>query len=151
MKTVALIGSQTFAHQIKGYAEEDNKFKIVGYFDDFEEKGCIKEGVPILGKINDIERCYKDGMFDFVFLAAGYNNFDFREKTFNNLKDKVPFANIIMDNVSFDNNVVLGEGIFIGRDSVIGANTVIEDNVFIHGSTILAHDNRIGAHSYISG
>lgn len=151
MKTIALIGSQTFAHQIKGYAEENNKFKVVGFFDDFEEKGCIKDGVPVLGKINEIEKLYKDGLFEYVFFAAGYNNFGFRETAFDNLKGKVPFANIIMDNVRIDNNVTLGEGIYLGKNCVVGADTIIEDNVFIHGSTFLAHDNHIGAHTYISG
>lgn len=151
MDRIALIGSQTFAHQIKGYAEDGNKYKIVGYFDDFEEKECLKDGAPILGKIADIEICYKEGMFDYVFFAAGYNNFEFRERTFNNLKGKVPFANIIMDNVRIGSNVTLGEGVFIGENSKIGSDSVIEDNVFIHGMTFLAHDNHVGAHSYISG
>ena len=49
MKRLALIGSKEFAQQIRGFAEKTGEFMVVGYFDDFEEKGTIIEGLPVLG------------------------------------------------------------------------------------------------------
>ena len=151
MKRLALIGSKEFAQQIRYFAEKPGEFTIVGYFDDYLESGTLVEGLPVLGKCCEIEKEYQKGSFDQIFLAAGYNNFQFREATFMKLKGKVPFANIIMPRVTIGKNVTFGEGIYVGDDSVIGPNSIIEDNVFIHGNTFLAHDNKVCKHSYLAG
>jgi sugar O-acyltransferase (sialic acid O-acetyltransferase NeuD family) len=151
MKKLALIGSKDFAEQIQCFVERTGEFVVVGYFDDFEPKGKIIRSLPVLGRIDEIEDVFKTGVFDNIFLAAGYNNFKFRENVFNDLYGKVPFANIIMPEVTIEENVTLGEGIFIGENSVIGQNTIIEDNVFMHMGTFLSHDNKVGMHTYISG
>ena len=151
MKRLALIGSKDFARQIRSFAADTGKYEVVGYFDDFAPKDTLVDGLPIMGKIEDIVPLYKKDFFDCIFFAAGYNNFKFREETFSALKGKVPFANIIMPNVILLNNVHLGEGVFIGGESVINPNTIIEDNVFLHGYSSIGHDNHIGAHTYISG
>lgn len=151
MKRLALIGSKVFALQIRSFAEKTGEYEVIGYFDDFSPKGTIIEGLPILGKIQDIIPLYQNNVFDCLFFAAGYNNFKFRAETFSALKGKVPFANIIMPNAKLLENVQLGEGVFIGGGTVIDPNTIIEDNVFIHGGSGIGHDNHIGAHTYISG
>lgn len=151
MKRLALIGSKEFAQQIRGFAEKTGQFSVVGYFDDFETKGKIISELPVLGKRNDIELLFKDNVFDEIFLAAGYNNFHFREQAFDELKGKVPFANIIMPDAELSDTTTLGEGIFIGTKTYFGENVVIDDNVFIHGHTFISHDNHIGSHTYISG
>ncbi len=151
MKRLALIGSKEFAEQISELIAMTGQYSIVGYFDDFEEKGTLVRGLPILGKIAEVEFCYSKDLFDCLFFASGYNNFIFRDNTFSTLKGKIPFANIIMPDVEIGKNVRLGEGVFIGNHSIIGNNTIIEDNVFIHGSTNIGHDNRIGRSTYISG
>lgn len=151
MKRLALIGSKEFALQIKEFAESEYDFTVVGFFDDFATKGDMVEGSPILGKISDIESEYAAGRFDCVFLAAGYNNFQFRENTYNCLRGKVPFANIIRKSAIIHKGVSIGEGVFIGGKSVIGANSIIGNNVFIHGGSDIGHDNHIGSHTYISG
>ena len=151
MKRLALIGSKAFAEQIQGFAEETGEFRVVGFFDDFETKGALIRSLPVLGCIDDIETEYRNGIFDCVFLAAGYNNFIFREDVFNRLYNKVPFATIISPSARMGKNVTIGEGVYIGADSYVGDDSVIENNVFIHCYSTVAHNNVIGAHSYISG
>ena len=151
MKRLALIGSKDFAEQIQILAEETGEYKVVGYFDDFEKKGTLIRSLPILGKIEDIETEYRRGKFDSVFLAAGYNNFAFREFVFKTIYGKVPFATIISSSVKVGINVKIGDGVYIGNNTVIGDRTVIGNNVFMHGDTTIAHDNEIGDHTYLSG
>ena len=91
-KRLALIGSKEFAQQIRGFAEDSGEFNVVGYFDDFEKKGAIVEGLPILGCRIDVVESFKNNEFDEIFLAAGYNNFQFREKVFVELNDKIPLV-----------------------------------------------------------
>lgn len=151
MKRLALIGSKEFAEQISEFVAITNEYEVVGYFDDFEKKGSLVRGLPVFGKISEAECCYSNKLFDYLFFAAGYNNFGFRDSTFSSIKGKIPFANIIMPDVEIGKDVRLGEGIFIGNHSIIGNNTIIEDNVFLHGSSNIGHDNVIGKSTYISG
>lgn len=151
MKRLALIGTKEFSEQIQGFAEATGQFVVVGYFDDFEKKGTIIRSLPVLGNINEIENAFRKGLFDCVFLAAGYNNFTFRENTFNNLSPIIPFANIISPSATIGKNVQLGQGVFVGDNTYIDDRSIIEDNVFIHVGSTLGHNNIIGAHTYISG
>lgn len=151
MKKLAIIGTKEFAFQIKEYATRTGEFEVVGFLDDLVQPGIIINGLPVLGKVDDAECLYEKRDFDCIFIAIGYTRFDLREFYFNKLKGKVPFANIISKSVWVGNNVSIGEGIYIGGDSVIDSNTIIEDNVFIHGGTCIGHDNMVGAHTYISG
>lgn len=151
MKRLALIGSKDFAQQIQIFAEATGEYIIVGYFDDFEEKGVIIRSLPVLGKIDDIETEYKKDLFDCIFFAAGYHNFAFRESAFNKLLGKVPYATIISPSAKIGIDVKIGEGVYIGENTIIGDRTIIDNNVFIHGGTTIAHDNEIGEHTYFSG
>lgn len=151
MKKLALIGSRDFAHQIRQFAEETGNFYLIGYFDDFRIPGELEDGLPVLGKIEDVEALYYRGEFDCLFFAAGYNNYQFRNSVFDKFKGKIPFANIIMPTAVVENDVLLGEGIYIGPRTYIGHSCVIEDNVFIHGDSSIGHDSKIQAHTYLSG
>lgn len=151
MKKLALIGSKDFAVQIRGFAEDTLNYIVVGYIDDFEEVGTMIHGLPVLGSRTDALVLYSQGVFDCLFLAAGYNNFKFREEAFSELKGKIPFANIISKSAHVATDCVLGEGIYIGVNSTIDDRTIIGDNVFIHGGTSIGHDNVINSHTYLSG
>lgn len=151
MKRLALIGPKEFADQIQCFAEKTGEYEIIGYFDDYEPKGKIIRSLPILGKIDEIEEIYKTGAFDYIFLAAGYNNFKFREDVFDGLYGKVPFANIIMPSAKISPDVKLGEGVFVGGGTIIGKGCEIGNNVFIHGSSTIGHENVVGSHTYFSG
>lgn len=151
MKKLALIGSQDFANQIRIFAERTGQFKIVGCFDDFEAKRSIVNNMIVLGKLSDIEDSYNSKLFDCLFCAIGYNNFNFREETFNRYKGKVPFANIIMPTAMVDPTSIIGEGVFIGEKSYIDAEVVIEDNVFLRLDVVIGHNSLIQSHSYFSG
>lgn len=151
MKRLALIGSKDFAQQIRHFACYAGEFETVGYFDDFEEPGKIIEGLPVLGHYSDIVAQFKKGAFDEIFLAAGYNNFQFRESAFTQLKGKVPFATIVDPSAEICRGVTLGEGVYVGRNTIIDDCAVVEDNVFIHRNCLIGHDSLIHSHSYISG
>ena len=151
MEKIALIGSKEFARQIREYAEETMIFKVVGYFDDYESKGKMVDGLPILGKTNEAERLYRQGKFEKIFLAAGYKDFKFRDEIFTKLKGKIPFANIIMPTAIIGKNVQMGEGVFVGSGAVVGSGTILGNNVFIHYGATIGHNNKIGHHTFISG
>ena len=150
-KRLTLIGTKEFSEQIISFANKTGDFEFVGYFDDLIEKGTIINGKPVLGIVEDAIDLYNDGVFDCIFIGIGYTRFDLREHYFNLLKGSVPFANIILKSTKIASNVQLGEGVFVGGESIIDRNAIIGDNVFIHGGTTIGHDNNVGSHTYISG
>ncbi len=151
MNRIVLIGSKEFAQQIRMTVARCGEYKVVGYLDDNEIAGTIIEGLPVMGKLSDADVLYKKGLFDSLFVAAGYLNFTFREKAYSLWKGKIPYANIIDKDAVLAPSVIIGEGVYIGPDSIIDEGTVIGNNVFIHGKTQLGHDNRVGSHTYFSG
>ena len=151
MKRLAIIGTKEFAEQITNYAILTGEFKVVGYYDNIEPKGSIVNGRPVLGIVEDAILGYQNRIFDDIFIGVGYTRFDLRELFYNQLKGKVPFANIIMPSARVQKTAVLGEGVFLGENTFIGEGCKIGNNVFIHASSYIAHDNIIGNHSYLSG
>lgn len=151
MKKLALIGTKEFSEQIYHFAKRTGEFEFVGYFDDLVEKGTVINGYPVLGKVEEAETLYKEGVFDCIFEGIGYTRFDLREYYYDMLKGKVPFANIIDPTAELGRDVKLGEGIYVGRNAIIDDETVIEDNVFIHRNNMVGHNSIVHKHSYLSG
>ena len=151
MKRLAIIGAKEFAEQITDFAIQTGQFEVVGYYDNLVPKGAVVNGLPVLGTVADAVSGFEGHVFDEIFIGVGYTRFDLREQFYLQLKGKVPFANIIMPSARIAESAKLGEGVFIGGQTVIDAGSVIADNVFIHGMSNIGHNNSVGAHTYISG
>lgn len=150
MKKLAIIGSGDLGCLIAYHAIQDNQFQVVGFFDDYAEPGTSVNNIKILGKILDLEKFYMNKVFDAVICGIGYKHLNFRENLFNQLQDKIDFANLIHSSCHLDASCNIGKGIFMLPDSVLDHNVTIENNVVVNLSTTIAHDSLIGAHSFIS-
>lgn len=150
MKKLAIIGSGDFAKQIADFATQTNEYEVVGFIDN-NTKDVIFNGIGIIGSDDDVLTLYKNKVFDYLFIGIGYLSFALREKLFNRFKGKIPFANIIMPGIEIHKTALLGEGVYIGQRTAIGAEAIIEDNVFVHAGSAIAHNCSIGKHTYFSG
>lgn len=150
MKKLALIGSKAYALGIIENMKQIGSHEIVGLIDDFEERGTIVEGLPILGNVSECIGLYKKGVFDCVFIAIGYSSFEGREKIYNSLKGKIPFANIISKTAYIHPTVKLGEGIILSDGAYVGRDATIEDNVAITLKSIVNHGCTIKKHTFFS-
>lgn len=151
MKKLAIIGTKEFAEQITDFAIETGQYEVIGYYDNIEPKGKVVNERPVLGTVADAVEGYNSHVFDEIFIGVGYTRFDLREAFYNELKGKVPFANIIMPSAEVSPSAKLGEGNYVGPHTTIAAHTVVENNVFIHGNCLIGHDSHIKSHSYFSG
>lgn len=151
MKRLAIIGTKEFSQQILGQVEIAGEYDVVGYFDDLTPRGTLISGRPVLGMVCDAPALYDKGQFDYIFIAVGYTRFDLREKFYDSVKGRIPLANIIMPGAIVSEKASIGEGVFIGSGSNIGDGCTVDDNVFMWGDCIIAHDNHIGKHTYLSG
>lgn len=140
MKRLAIIGSGELGQQIRHYAEIENKFQVVGFFDDYADPDSFVEGLPILGNIKEVLQSYKNGLFDVAFVAIGYKHLSFKKQLFTSLHSNIPFATIISNPTYIDPTAQIGDGVILYPGCILDKNVVIDDNVVLNLGTIISHD-----------
>lgn len=150
-KRLAIFGATDLAFQVTEEAIASGEYEVFGYFEDFKSKGTIVNGYKVWGNLEDAFVLYEKKAFDCLYIAVGYNHFDFREYIYNRVKGVIPLANIVSKDAVVYDSASLGEGVYIGARTQVGPYCEIEDNVHINGNIILGHNNKICKHSYLSG
>lgn len=150
MKKIAIVGAGDLGQQIALHIHQDSDDNVIGYFDDFQNKGIEINKIPVLGKLKDIYNLYEEKMFDQILIGIGYNHLSFRKKVYSDLKGKVPFATFIHSTSIVDPTSEVKEGVIIYPGCIIDQRTVIGENTLINLGCTIAHDSKIGKHSFLS-
>ena len=150
MKNLAIIGSGDLGRQIAYHAINDKHYNVVGFFDDFAEKGSLIDGIKILGNLSEIQENFDDAVFDEIIIGIGYKHLQFRETLFIQLQNKVEFAKIIHSSCYVDPSCKIGEGVCMFPGTVLDQNVTIEDNVLINIDCTIAHDSKIKTNTFLS-
>ena len=150
MRKIAIIGSGDLANQITHYAETDLSYEVVGFFDDFINKGDIVNGKVILGGSDLIVKNFKLNVFDSLVIGIGYRHLDFRASIFEKFYGNIPFENLIHSSCSVDTTANIGAGVVLFPNSIIDMNVTIGNNVLLNIDCAIAHDTKIGNHSFLS-
>lgn len=150
MKRIAIIGSGQLGQQISHHIQYDTKDKVIGYFDDFAEKGTLINGLPIIGKTTEVLNSFQKGIFDFLLIGIGYNHIESRKTFYNSFEFEIPFYTFIHSSCIIDPSAKIGKGTVIYPGCIIDKNTVIKDNVLINIGCSIAHDSIISSHSFLS-
>jgi sugar O-acyltransferase (sialic acid O-acetyltransferase NeuD family) len=150
MKQIAIIGSGHLGQQILYHIHSDTDHKVVGFFDDFQEKGNTIKNIQILGNTNDVEELFKQNIFDELIIAIGYKHLEFKKQLFENFKNKIPFHTFIHSTSIVDPTAKIGQGSVIYPNCMIDQDVEIGDNVMINISCSVAHDSVINKHCFLS-
>lgn len=150
MKRLAIIGSGDLAQQIAYLVRTDEKFDVVGYFDDFKESGILINGIPVLGTVADITLKYQLNLFDQLIIGIGYKHMEFKKDLYLRLSPYIPFAKFIHSSCVCDNSVTIGDGSILYPGCIIDQNVTIQENVLVNLGCCISHDGVIGAHSFLS-
>ena len=149
MKNLIIIGAGaygreafTLGRQSHGYGTD---FIIKGYLDSNLNALDSFNGYPkILGTVEAYE-VKKDDVF--ICAIGGVNR---RKKTVDQILEKNgTFINLIHKSAYIGDSVELGQGIFMGYDTVISNETKVEDYVLINSRALIGHDCTIGRFSLI--
>lgn len=164
-KPLAIIGTRSGADGLM-QAAEDMGIEVAGWFDQYYTNTSSFAGLPILGSELDITQAHKD-QFDF-FLGSFYagnpvldnpahNGQALRQQRIKLIREKqLPLINLIAASSYVHPSCQLGQGIFLGHNTIIRANCKLGDfSYFCHASGIghhvQVHDNVIMmAHSVAS-
>lgn len=150
MKRIVIIGAGDLGQQIAHFVTTDNQFDVVGYVDDWQQKGALVMGKPVLGCINELLTLYNEGLFDEILIGIGYKHFEFRKSLFLKYKDKIPFATFVHSSCYVDPTAEIGEGVVIYPRCIIDRNAHIKDNVFINWGSGIGHDAVLESHSFVA-
>lgn len=150
MKRLVIIGAGELGQQIAHFVTVDQQFNFIGYVDDWQEKGTIINGKPVLGSINNLSKLYSDGAFDEVLIGVGYKHLKFRKALYDRFYGEIPFATFIHSSCYVDPTAEIGEGAVIYPKCIIDKNTHIKNNVLLNWGTGIGHDSILEEHSFFA-
>lgn len=149
MKTLGIIGSGILGLQMAHYAITDKHYKKVVFIDDFAVKGK-KNGYSIVGKTNELQDLYKEGLFDEIIIGIGYKHLQVRKELYERFSNIIPFGKIIHSTCWLDSTAIIKEGCFFYPNSTIDYKSIIMENTIIANDCTIAHDVIINGHSFFS-
>ena len=117
---------------------------------DFTDTGVILNHYPVLGRLDDIEECFKNKIFDELINAVGFTRMEYRKAVFERFENTIPFATFIHSTCLVDSTAKIGKGVVVFPFCILYLDSVIEDDVFIQIRSYVT-DSRVKKHTMISG
>lgn len=150
MKRIAIIGSGHLGEQILHHIHADTDDKVIGFFDDFQERGNTFKNLPVLGGRENIMPSFEQNIFDELVIAIGYKHLTFKKQVFEQFKNKIPFYTFIHSTTIVDPSAKIGAGTIVYPNCMIDQHVEIGENTLINISCSIAHDSVIGNHNFLS-
>lgn len=150
MSRLAIIGSGDLGAQIAHLARSSSHLEPIGFFDDFVNVGEIRHGLPVIGGVSDVGKCFRDGQFDSLLMGIGYKHLEFRCQLFDELHEEIPFAVLIHPSSFVDATCKLGPGVVIYAGCTLDMNVELAGNVLVNAGCVIAHDTRVGHGTFMS-
>lgn len=151
MKKIVLLGSGGHAKSVVDSLEQKGEYEIAGFLDVKGKQTFSYHDYQVIGTDDDIEKLYKQGI-RYAFITIGYlGKPTARELLYDRLQQahfQIPF--IIDASVHIANDVVIGEGTFIGKHVIVNAEAKIGKMCIINSGAIIEHDCQIGNYSHIA-
>ncbi len=150
-KKIVLIGGGGHCRSVADCLVSLEIYDEIGIVEKEAGAGSGVQGIDIIGMDADLQRLFDEGWrYAFVTIGSVGNTLG-RRKILQNLKEigfEIP--NIIDRTAVIGKDVILGEGIFVGKNAVINAGTTIGDCAIINTGAVVEHDCKIGDFAHIS-
>ena len=149
MRNIAIYGAGGFGREVLTILHDNNKLEekwnVLGFFDDGKVKGEIINGYKVLGGIQDLNS-WPHKLSIVVALGAHTDKKDIIQRITN---PRIEYPTIFHSSAIIgDNNTVkIGKGCIICAYSIITTNVIIGDFVIFNLSCTIGHDTTIGEYS----
>ncbi len=151
MADLIILGAGGFGREASLLVEEINssspskdKWNLLGFIDEDRAKwGLVLRGYPVLGGFATLKDLPKEVR---VISAAGNPVVKQRlvEKAF---EQERQFATLVHPGIYLADDIVVGEGVIINKETVLTTNIALGDHVSINPGCGIGHDASIGAYS----
>lgn len=155
-KKVIIIGGQgnggIAAACIRDMRDRHNilDFEVVGFLNDFIEKGKTINGYPVLGGLKDVKPFIEEG-YHFLYAIHSISHGKMRMELFESLN--IPdhqLVTIIHPQTFIGEGTELAPGVMVMANSYIGPETKIGKCTFVMANCVISHDNVIGGFCHFS-
>jgi sugar O-acyltransferase (sialic acid O-acetyltransferase NeuD family) len=148
MNNLAIYGAGGFGREVCMMVNQINQhkmlYKVIGYFDDSKQKGCVIGHHEVLGGIKELNSYPED-----IFLVIALGNPVAKSMIFLSIEnDKVKFPVLIHPScIIGTDNVTIGEGSIICAGSILTVDITIGNHVILNLGCTVGHDTKIGSYS----
>lgn len=149
MNRLVIIGVSEFAKQVLSILDNQQKYNVVGFYDDFTVESEY-ESFPIIGKLDQIDSDFKAGKFNFIFFAVGYNRLQYKMSLIERFSF-IPLATIVHPTAFIERDAEVSPGCLIYPFAYIGPRVKLKSCVVVNVYTYLPHDNCVGTCTFLSG
>lgn len=149
---ILLIGGGGHCKSVLDTILRNYNFDKIGIIDIKNNIGKNILGIPIIGSDEDLEYFYKKKQYKYAFITLGsIGNSNKREYLFNNvLKYGFDVPSIIDSSAIIGKEVILEQGIFIGKRTIVNSESIIKKGAIINTGAIVEHDCSVGEFVHIS-
>lgn len=150
-KRILLIGGGGHCKSVLDSLLQLNDYSEIVIVDLKENIGKSILGIPVIASDDDLRILFKGG-YEFAFITVGsIGDPKLRVKLYNRIASigfKIP--NIVDKSANISSFVKLGQGIFVGKNSIINAGSTIGKGAIVNTGSIIEHDCNIGNFVHIS-
>lgn len=147
MKKMVVIGYGGHAESVIDSIRQRRKYEIVGYTDKCEKNTKY----PYLGSDDVLHDLFEKGI-RYAAICVGYlgksNVRDTLYRAAKNIGFQLP---VIIDKTAIlADNVLIGEGSYIGKGVIVNAGSTIGRMCIINSGAVIEHQNKIGDFTHVS-
>ncbi|MFA9376162.1 MAG: acetyltransferase [Lachnotalea sp.] len=150
-KKLIIIGGGSHAESMIDTINSMGVYKIVGIIDTKEKQNTYVSGVKIIGEDKDLEYYYYLGIRNAAIAIGSIGKIEPRLRKYKACKKiGYQFPNIIDNSAKVSKDVVMGEGNFIGKGSIINTKVRIGNACIINTGAIIEHGGVIESFVHIA-
>jgi sugar O-acyltransferase (sialic acid O-acetyltransferase NeuD family) len=145
-----IYGASPLGKSIKLILDRDGEIDVIGFIDDYKERGSKFCGLNIIGDFSYLAKLKSQGI-NAIFFGVGYTNMKLRGELLNRVrKGGFVTPNVVHSSALIDETAILGSGDVIFAGVIIDSGVEIGDNVLLHVGSIVGHDTKIHENVFIS-
>ena len=140
LKNIIIFGSGNTSRVVIDIAKKENKYKIVGLIDNFNEKGIKLLGYEVIGDESNLNKLIKNYKVYGGLVAVGDNYLRF--KIVQNIKELCPnfnFVKAVHPSSIISSDVMIGDGSIIVGGVIINSNANIGNHCFLNTNSSIDH------------
>ncbi|MBO5207807.1 MAG: acetyltransferase [Lachnospiraceae bacterium] len=141
MEDIILLGFGGHAKSVIDCIERQGKYHIVGFLDKESRSDVSYKGYHVIGEDDDLEKLYQQGLRH-AFVTIGFlGGSTVRNSIYDELKRiGYQLPNIVDPSAVIAEDVVLGEGNFIGKLAMVNADAKLGNMCIINSGALVEHE-----------
>ena len=148
MKRILLIGGGGHCHSVIDSLVQLGVYDEIGIIDNINHS---YNGVSVVGKDADIERLHNCGWKEAFITVGSIGDTAIRRRLYGMVKGMgLHIPSIIDPTAVLARDIIVGDGVFIGKGAVINSACRIGECAIINSGAVIEHDCIIGSFVHIS-